>query len=370
VKGGGTQSRRLGVVAIPRDPNPYQELLYKSLRAKGARVRYAGTVTPSHSLNLLLLPFELACLRLLDYNICHLHWVFGFAFKGARSSRLARRLSRLWFTVVLRIARRLGFRLVWTAHNVLPHAPVFDDDIAARRVLVEASNLVIAHSSRALSELASLGAPVSAARVIPHGPIAVPGARGSAPLPTSRRTVVAFGRIEPYKGIDDLLEAADGLCDSLRVVIAGSCRDRSLRDRLEATARAVDADVELSLEFVPDDELPRLLARAHALVFPFRSVTTSGSVLLGLSAGRAAVVPALDGLSDLPDSCVIRYPPGIEGLRGALAEVALMPAERLAQKGAQAARFAGQIVGWDEIAVLTIQALQDMLEMNGSTCTG
>ena len=370
MSGGVTQFPNLRVVAIPRDPSPYQELLYEPLRAQGARVTYAGIVTRSHSLNLLLLPFELAWLRLRDYNVCHLHWVFSFGFTGAGSSLVARRLSRLWFALVLHIARRLGFRLVWTAHNVLPHATVFDDDIAARRVLVEASNLVIAHSPHTLSELASLGAPAAAALVIPHGPIPVPGARSSGSLPTGRRTVVAFGRIEPYKGIDDLLEAADGLGDSLRVVIAGCCRNRSLRDRLEATARAVDADVELALDFVPDDELPRLLARGHALVFPFRSVTTSGSALLGLSAGRAVVLPALDAFSDLPDSCVIRYPPGVEGLRGALADVASMPVETLAQKGAEAARVAGQMVGWEEIAARTTQALQGMLEMNGSSSTG
>ena len=61
-------------------------------------------------------------------------------------------------------------RLVWTAHNVLPLAPVFADDLRARRRLVAACDLVIAHSKATLDQLADQGIVPRRSAIIPHGP--------------------------------------------------------------------------------------------------------------------------------------------------------------------------------------------------------
>ncbi len=362
MSGGAIDGESLGIVAIPRDPTPYQELLYGPLRRRGARVRYGGLLTPSQTLNVLLLPLELAWLRIRNYRVLHLHWVFGFRLSAIGGSRLAARVSRLWFDAVLRMAGRLGFRIVWTAHNVLPHAQVFDDDAAARRTVVKACSLVIAHSSQTLAELAAIGAAAPVSIVIPHGPIPVEAvsSRSWARRP-EKRTVLLFGRIERYKGVEDLLLACDALEHPLRLVIAGRCRDRDLRHELLLTASAVDAEVDLSLAHVPDEGVAELIAAADALVFPFRRVTTSGSVMLGLAAGRPLVVPALDAFAELPDECVIRYTPGVAGLRQALEQVATMPAEMLARKGDAAAGLARTAPSWDEIADRTARALAQIL---------
>ena len=135
------------MLVLPRDPNPYQGLLYGALGRLGVRIRYLGELTPSHTVNLLLLPAELAWHRMAGTRVVHLHWVFPFTLPGARRFPVLRRLGQAWFLLWLRACRALGLRLVWTAHNVLPHAPVFADDVAARRALVRASDLVLAHSA-------------------------------------------------------------------------------------------------------------------------------------------------------------------------------------------------------------------------------
>ena len=104
------------IAAFPQDPNPYQELLYGEMRERGDVVRYVGELTPSHSLNLLVLPLELIALRLAGYRVFHLHWTFGFSF----TAPIGRRASRRWFGLVLWVIGALGYRLAWTAHNVLP----------------------------------------------------------------------------------------------------------------------------------------------------------------------------------------------------------------------------------------------------------
>ena len=160
------------ILVYPRDPNPYQELLYGEMKHLGTEVSYLGQLTPSRTLNLLLLPMEVAVRRIAGARLVHLHWVFSFAFPGSQRFSIMRQVAYVWFLGWLRVCRLLSMHLVWTAHNVLPHTPVFADDAAARRVLVEASDLVIAHSQSALTELAALGAIPQRSAVIRHGPIA------------------------------------------------------------------------------------------------------------------------------------------------------------------------------------------------------
>ena len=176
----------------------------------GAEVTYIGELTPSQTLNLLLLPIETALRRIVGARLIHLHWVFFFTFPGARRFAAIRRVAHIWFLVWLRTCHMLGMRIVWTAHNVLPHEPVFADDLSARRALVRSSSLVICHSQSAWpnSLLSAIMARRSA--VIQHGPIAPMFPTGPMRTPGSGdrpRRFLFFGRVQEYKGVDDLLAA-------------------------------------------------------------------------------------------------------------------------------------------------------------------
>ena len=52
------------ILVFPRDDNPYQSLLYDEMYRLGVRITYLGQGTPSHSLNILLLPLETAVRRI------------------------------------------------------------------------------------------------------------------------------------------------------------------------------------------------------------------------------------------------------------------------------------------------------------------
>ena len=162
------------ILVFPRDPNPYQGLLYGAMSHLGVQVRYLGELTCSHTVNLLLLPVQLAWQRIAGARVVHLHWVVTFTLPGARRFPVLRRIGQAWFLLWLCACRLLGLRLVWTAHNVLPHDQVFADDVAARRALARASDLVLAHSAATLAGLAELGAVPRRSAVIPHGPLARP----------------------------------------------------------------------------------------------------------------------------------------------------------------------------------------------------
>jgi glycosyltransferase involved in cell wall biosynthesis len=270
-----------------------------------------------------------------------------------------RHTAYFWFLLWLRFCRLLGIRLVWTAHNVLPHRPVFANDVSARRALVAASDLVLAHSQSALAELAELGAIARRSAVVEHGPIIplssdtpalrIPGA-GNSP-----RRFLFFGHVHEYKGVDDLLAAFLTIPEDIpaRLTVAGQCDDPELRIRLHALARRCGARIELRLQHVPDEKVAQLLGAADVVVLPFRHVTTSGSAILALSCGRPLIVPDLPGLAHLPDQAVLRYNGGIPALADALVHLACANDETLAVMSAAASCHAAS-VAWPEIAHTTI----------------
>ena len=350
------------ILVLPREEtNPYQELLYGEMRRRGAQITYLAALTPSHTLNILLLPLEMAARRCGGARVVHLHWVYAFGLSASPKSALVRRATAVWFALWLRILRPLGLRLVWTAHNVLPVTPVFDDDLGARRRLVAASDLVIAHSQATLDQLAELGIPARKGLVIPHGPFTSdqpPAALRTPGDGDGPRELLFFGKIRPYKGVDILLRAFAALPPEFgaHLTVAGECGDRPLRDELAELAEAASNSgnrVTLQLDRVPEPEVTRLLEQADAMVLPYRLITTSGSGVLALCHGRPLVVPDLPGLAELPDDAVIRYDGTEAGLASALAAIITADASVL-EKMSSAADAYCSATTWSEIAEKTL----------------
>ena len=335
----------------------------------GAEVIYVGELTPSRTLNLLLLPLEITAHRIGGARVIHLHWVFAFTIPGTPYFPAMRRVAYVWFRFWLWTCHLLGLHLIWTAHNVLPHEAVFPDDVSARRALVRNSDLVLAHSYWALSELAALGAVVRRSAVIQHGPI---GPAGADPPPLSApgtcagpRRFLFLGRVQDYKGVENLLVAFAAIHDHVaaRLTVVGQCDDPRLRSRLVALARELGTSVTLRLDRVPEEEVAELLAAADVVVLPFRQVTTSGSAILALAHGRPLIVPDLPALADLPDQAVLRYDGGVAGLVDALAKLARADAAVLGAMSLAAFNYAARTT-WREIAEKTLAEIYLVLASN------
>ena len=296
-------------------------------------------------------------------RLIHLHWVYNFALYGSFRFPFLRRVAQAWFALWLWTVRLLGFRLVWTAHNVLPSSPVFADDVRARRQLAAACDLVLVHSESTLAELAQLGVVPRKSAVIPHGPYIVTGAPESLRVPGTGpgpRKLLFFGKVRPYKGVEDLLEAFRALPPGLDVhlTVAGECSG-PLAAAITDLARQSAGRLETRLDHIPDGELSRLFADADVVVLPFRQITTSGSAILALCHGRPLVMPDLPGLSHLPDGTVTRYDGTVSGLVGALTDVATADAAVLAKMSAEAYSYCSAIT-WGEIAGSTLDNLKQL----------
>jgi glycosyltransferase involved in cell wall biosynthesis len=348
------------VLVFPRDENPYMRLLYGELRELGVESAYLGTLTRSHTVNLLLLPFELVARRLRGWNVLHLHWVFGFSPTGAERLPLLRVAAQRLFGFILWLARRLGLCIAWTAHNVLPHEQVFADDRAARRTVVRAADIVFVHSTATVDALEEIGAAPTRWTVVPHGPFERPTVASRAPGQDAASLHVAFvGRIVEYKGVEDLVSAASALTPEtpLRVTIAGAPDSPSLAQRLRELAAEARVPIDLQLRFLPDDELSDLLTSADVVALPFRRITTSGSVHLAMGHGRVVLIPDLPAFDDIPRDSVVRYDGTVEGLTRSLDDLAAEPRERLVAIGERASAYTDTL-SWSTAAQVTRDALE------------
>jgi glycosyltransferase involved in cell wall biosynthesis len=360
--------RRLSIVVFPKDTNPYQRNLYDALTQQGVKISYAGAFTRSRTTNLAFLPLELAARRMRGAQILHLHWVWGFMLTGADRWMPMRRLTGVWYTAILAWARLIGLQIVWTLHNVLPHEPLFVDDVAARRRLLWACDLVIAHSEASLDALEEqVGVPRRAC-VIPHGPIRDRQTRLERPHRDAPLSLLFFGLVARYKGVEDVLAALHEVAGetTLTLTVAGDCVDRGLRPTVQDLAASLPGRVHLRLERIPDAELEALFADHDAMILPYRRATTSGAAILGCEMGMPIIISDLPAFRDIP---AIRTAPGPEPLAATLRRLDAMDPAELQAVGAAALEWARERVTWADVARCTRDELESLVSRDTEPVT-
>jgi glycosyltransferase involved in cell wall biosynthesis len=291
-------------------------------------------------------------------KVLHIHWTYNFS---KSSDPLVGRLARWWFGVFLAAAQAAGLKIVWTAHNLLPHEPVFDNDMAARRVLVSRADAVIAmspHSAREVTE--TFG--VEGVAIIPLGPIErleSPYRRETArqALDIDHRTCFTyFGYLRPYKGVEVLIHAAERLGPQATVLIVGQGDPQYVAtlERMVIAATAGGAVIRFDPRWHSDEELATVLAASDVSVFPFARVDNSGSILLAMVSGIPIVIPDLASLGHIDNPGVFRYDHSdpVHSLVEMMTKLSTMDADQRAALG-DAAREWALGFDWHEIGRAT-----------------
>jgi glycosyltransferase involved in cell wall biosynthesis len=233
----------------------------------------------------------------------------------------------------LRLAKRAGIGLLWTAHDLFRHDTSDDPtELAFMRSLFELTDRVIVHCDAAADGLLTALdlAPAERARiaVIPHGhyrgaypdTITRAQARAELGLDAEARVIAFVGWVRSYKGVVELIEAFSRVDDEAAcLVIAGRAVDDDYAARVTAMAQT-DERVHLKLGFVPDEDLQLYLRAADAVALPFLEIFTSGSVLLAMSFERAVIAPRRGCVGEVLDEAggILYDADDAEGLEGAL----------------------------------------------------
>jgi starch synthase len=254
----------------------------------------------------------------------------------------------------VRLAVAAGYpwrRYALTVHDPAPHLgePALDAwTRVVRRRLLRGADLVFAHAAVLAEELRAEGKVLGPVEVVPHGF----GEVVEAPLP-ARPSLLFFGRIMRYKGVDTLLDAMPAVWarnPDVTLTVAGSS-DEGLSHPVLADPRVTLRD-----EHVPEAAVPQLFADATCVVLPYLQATQSGVGAEARQFGRAIVATEVGGLPELitPDTGRLVAPGAPEALAAAIAEVVETPG-LAAELGRNAAASTGD-AGWSSVAEKTLAA--------------
>jgi len=277
--------------------NPFQKLLYCSATEAG----YA--IVPTAKFH------DLGIVNWKNRSVIHLHWLAS-VLKNCKSSEHAEFCVRE-FEKLLVEWRSRGHKLLWTMHNLLPHDHSFTDaEISLREVIIRHSNAIHVLSKDSV-ELANdiYYVPEHKTFHVPH-----PSYEGWYPnivdLATARQYLdlnfkefvfLAFGSIQRYKGIVELIEAfkileRENRDRSLRLIISGKPADANYMNEIIESIGA-GSNINLIPNALEDRDIQVLFNAADVVVAPYSKTLNSGISLLAATFMKELVAPYSPGIT-------------------------------------------------------------------------
>ncbi len=247
--------------------------------------------------------------------------------------------GHLWFNLALPFLAR--YPLVVTAHDPRHHVGDAESSKTPQAILdfgFRRADQVIVHS-RELKRVAvhELDLVPDRVHVIPHivlgdHAVAAAAAAGApdAPVAAEDHTVLFFGRIWEYKGLEYLIRAEPLIrarVPAARIVIAGQGEDfaryRALMEQPERFS--------VYNAFISEDRRAQLFEQASVVVLPYVDASQSGVIPLAYAHGKPVVATTVGGLPEAVEDGKTGYlvPPRDErALANAVVRLLADPARR------------------------------------------
>ncbi len=248
-------------------------------------------------------------------------------------------------------------KIVLTIHDPVPHigSKSWYSMIETPAFLYKAPNIIV-HGEKFRGYF-----PDKRVFVIPHGEYGrfKSTAEGVA---EEADTVLFFGRINKYKGIEVLIKAMDGVWKArpqTKLIIAGE-------GDLKALGIEVDGlkGIEILNNYIPNEEVSKLFQRAAIVVLPYIEGSQSGVLATALALGKPTIATKVGCFEETIESGkngLLVNPGESEGLKDAILE--LLENKSLREElGRNAKQYSDQFLQWAPIAKSTLEAYKKMLE--------
>lgn len=195
-------------------------------------------------------------------------------------------LTKYWMTF---FAPSLGFVLgrnkqairVSILDNVIPHEKRFFD-APFNRCFLKRNDGFIVMSDKVLNDLLSIRPDAPYLRI--NHPVydhfgeklTQAFAQEKLGLDPNKKTILFFGIIRDYKGLDLLIEACSKLDDSYQLVIAGEVYGSFDKYTQQIKALQLEKRIHLFNQYISDDEVTNFFSACDVCVLPYKSATQSG----------------------------------------------------------------------------------------------
>jgi glycosyltransferase involved in cell wall biosynthesis len=205
--------------------------------------------------------------------------------------------------------------------------------------------------------------------VIPHGSLEYYRSLSSAQQspPAGESTILFFGNLKAYKGVDILIRAfaqlPHSLVSSTRLVIAGKPMMDVTGIQQLSHELGIDGRITWRLGHVQEADVPELFQAATVVALPYREIDQSGVLMTAVAFEKPVVASQVGGIAETIRDGVHGYlvqPEDVSGLTAALTAVLNNPQRRLAMEKAVGDLRKG-VLGWDNIAMKTIKLYAELL---------
>ncbi|MEM7313661.1 MAG: glycosyltransferase family 4 protein [Planctomycetota bacterium] len=275
--------------------------------------------------------------------------------------------GHLWFNFVLRQLKK--YPLVVTIHDPRHHAgdsvsqktPQWVIDHGFRK-----ADHVVVHGSQLVPQVRELfGFPEERIHVIPHvamGQAAQPESTGT----EEPNTVLFFGRIWNYKGLDYLIRAQPQITEAVpdaRIIIGGQGEDF---DRYEQMMTDRDR-FEIHNRWISDEERATMFERSAVVVLPYTEATQSGVIPVAYTHGKPVVatrVGALEESVDHNETGILVPPRNVDELASAIIRLLQNPELRHSM-GTAAKQKLERELSPEVVAAQTVEAYRAAIESRG-----
>ena len=239
-----------------------------------------------------------------DVKLFHILWFRKFPY-------VERTLLNIYFKI-------LGKKLVFTAHNVDDQARNGESGLLNKlslRFLYNIVDHILVHTPKMKLQLVKeFGIVEEKVTVVPHGINDVTPethlsrleAKQQLGIDPGDKTLLFFGNIAPYKGLEDLVRALEDLLvedDRFRLVIAGPVKDkdcegywRELEKMIEE--RRLSNHVRQEIRFIPEEDVGVFFKASDVSVLPYKRIYQSGVLLLSYRQGLPVIASDVGSLRE------------------------------------------------------------------------
>ena len=220
-------------------------------------------------------------------------------------------------TLLMFYYKLLGKKIVFTSHNVNAGRRDANDSWLNRltlRIQYQTADHIFVHTEKMKSELLEdFGVGNEAVTIIPFGinnsvpdtELTPSRARQRLGIESKAKTILFFGAIRQYKGLEHLVGAFQRIAptdENYRLVIAGEVK-KGAEEYFRNIQNTIEGDpcrkqVIQKIEFVPDDETEVYFKAADVLVLPYSEIFQSGVLFLAYSFGLPVIAADVGSFRD------------------------------------------------------------------------
>jgi glycosyltransferase involved in cell wall biosynthesis len=255
--------------------------------------------------------------------------------------------------------------MVLTVHDPNPYnGSDFGIMNRGARELPRLFDAVIVHSESGKSQVIRNGIDPAKTHVVPHGPLPVTASTRERDPGRDKFTLVFFGKIKPYKGLDTLVQALAKLPPDLKkkvhlVVVGEPVMDVS---DIQSAATAAEISTSWELRFIPDEEIDYWLSQPDLFVFPYRDIDASGVFMSCLKYGKPVIATRIGMFGEVlqhgTHGYLIDPDEPAEAFTTAIADLMTHP-ERASMMGMEVGRLMNTLPSWQDIARSTMKVYSD-----------